>query len=361
MAEPLKNIYNHSFFQQLVKDFQVYKPGFEEKRFLQLIFDAQWENRALKDRMRHITHCLHQYLQFPYKDSIQLFGKVIQLGESDVLAKMFFPDFVEVYGLDDLETSLNALELFTEFASGEFAIRPFIIKYEEKVMSRMLQWSKNKNLHVRRLASEGCRPRLPWAIALPKYKKDPRPILPILENLKNDDSEYVRRSVANNINDISKDNPELVLKIAARWYGHNKQTNWVVKHACRSMLKQGYTQALLLFGFGDPEKIKVKNFVIDTPKVVIGEELHFHFSLENQAKKEEKLRIEYGIDYVKKSGKTSRKIFQITENTYPVGDTLFRRKQSFQNFTTRKHYPGQHGLAILVNGVEKAHLTFEVI
>jgi 3-methyladenine DNA glycosylase AlkC len=89
-----------------------------------------------------------------------------------------------------------------------------------------------QNHDVRRLASEGCRPRLPWAMALPQFRKDPSPALPILEKLKNDESDYVRKSVANNLNEISKDHPQLVLDICERWYGQTANTDWLVKHAC---------------------------------------------------------------------------------------------------------------------------------
>ncbi len=359
MAEPLKNLYNETFFQTLIKKFQEHHPSFPDKSFLEKIFDAEWEARELKDRMRHITLCLQEVLGLPYSKTIELYTKVIS--GSSGFEYMFFPDYVEVFGLDELETSLDAMAHFTEWASAEFAIRPFIIKYEERVMQQILDWADHQNHHVRRLASEGCRPRLPWAMALPKYKKDPAPILPILEKLKNDPSEYVRRSVANNLNDISKDHPELVLSIAKKWLGKTKETDWVVKHALRGLLKQGNTEALVLFGFANPEKIAVQNFSITTNPVAIGKDLFFNFEINSQASKPTKLRVEYAIDFVKKTGKTSRKVFKITENTYPNGNTKMERKQPFKDFSTRKHYPGKHGLAILINGVVKGELDFEVI
>lgn len=358
MAEPLKNLYNEGFFNQLSENFQNHHPSFPIKAFQAKIFDASWKARELKDRMRHITLCLHETLNLPYPKAITLFKKVIS-GNTG-FEYMFFPDYVEVFGLEDLATSLDAMSNFTEWASAEFAIRPFIVKNEEVVMQQMLEWADHENHHIRRLASEGCRPRLPWAMALPKYKKDPAPILPILEKLKNDPTDYVRRSVANNLNDISKDHPKLVLQIAKKWLGQTAETDWVVKHALRGLLKQGNTEALMLFGFGSPDKIEVQNLEITTPIVTIGKDLFFNFEIHNKDTKANKLRIEYAIDFVKKTGKTSKKVFKITENNYAPGITKMERKQSFKDFSTRKHYQGKHQLEILINGVVKGSQGFGV-
>ena len=361
MAEPLKNRYHQTFFDNLISDFKTEKSDFNEEAFKTKIFDSNWEARELKDRMRHIAMTLNNVLGLPYPSTLELFKKVIKMRSGMGLEYMFFPDFVEVFGLEDLENSLDALEAFTEYASSEFAIRPFILKYEKKTMNRMNKWSKHENHHIRRLASEGCRPRLPWAMALPKYKKDPSTVIPILERLKNDESEYVRRSVANNLNDISKDHPGLVLEIGQKWIGKTAETDWVVKHASRGLLKKGNTQALMLFGFGNPKNIEIQNLELSPNPVKIGDYLNFNFDLKNNATEAAKLRLEYGIDFVKKTGKTSKKVFKITENNYENGVKSIQRKQSFQDFTTRTHYPGTHRLSIIVNGIEKASLEFEVI
>lgn len=362
--QPLKFLYNRPFFDRLIQDFKKYYPHFDDRLFLDLIFDENWDNLELKPRMRHITHSLHQTLGLSYQDTVKLFEKVISEREGEALEKMFFPDYIEVYGLDEVETSLNALEAFTSFASSEFAIRPFIVQAEESVMQRMREWAEHDNHHIRRLASEGCRPRLPWAMALPRFKKNPSPVLAILEQLKSDETEYVRRSVANNLNDITKDHPDLVLDIATRWL-QEEDTNpphrkRLVKHALRTLLKQGNTAALVLFGFGHPAAIEVENLETTTPKVVIGEDFYFSFNIHNTAHEPVLLRIEYAIDFVKKTGKTSKKVFKITENTYPSGCTNISKKQAFKDLTTRKHYAGTHRLSMIINGVEKASLDFEV-
>jgi 3-methyladenine DNA glycosylase AlkC len=274
---------------------------------------------------------------------------------------MVFPDFVEIYGLEDWERSMPALGYFTQFASAEFAVRPFLDRDPERAMVYMDRWSKHENPHVRRLASEGCRPRLPWAMALPKFKEDPRPILPILDRLKDDESESVRRSVANNLNDISKDNPGLVLETCEHWYGRSEQIDWVVKHGCRSLLKAGDTRALRLFGFGDPAQIAVERLHVRETELQIGDALFFAFELKVNGEEEIKLRLEYAINYVKAGGKTSKKIFQISERRYAPSTHKLQRKQSLADMSTRKHYPGKHRLAVIVNGEEKAACFFELL
>lgn len=360
MAEPLKNLYNEAFFELLIQDFQKHHPSFPAASFKASIFDQDWPDRELKDRMRHISLSLHHLLELSFSDAMALFKKVIAERENFSLERMFFPDYVEVFGKDQLEVSLDALAHFTPYASAEFAIRPFIIQYPQQVLKKMLDWAEAKNFHLRRLASEGCRPRLPWAMALPTLKKDPSPILPILEKLKTDETDYVRRSVANNLNDIAKDNPAITLELAERWFGHSKNLDWVVKHACRSLLKQGNTRALVLFGFQEPSAIIVSALSLDRNSIPIGEEFTFKFELQNTSKEQSKLRLEYIIDFVKKSGKTSPKVFQITENTYAPGVHHFAKKQSFKDLTTRKHYAGLHCLRIVVNGAEKASISFEL-
>ncbi len=362
MAEPLKNVYQRAFFTRLMQDFRDCGTPLPEEEFIRRIFDEAWEERELKERIHHITRVLYTVLDRPYEETLMAL-KPVAARQSPDFSMMFFPDYVAVYGLEeDWETSIEALAYFTQFSTSEFAVRPFILKDPARMMQQMEGWATHENHHLRRLASEGCRPRLPWAMALPAFKKDPRPILPILERLKNDPSLYVRRSVANNLNDISKDHPDLVLSIAQQWQGQSPATDWIVKHACRGMLKQGLPAALRLFGFGDPERAMIHDLQVNQATITIGETLMFTFQLRHAMEKNMRLRLEYGIYYHKANGQQSRKVFMITENGFaPRQDHPFRRTQSFRNLTTRKHYPGPHRLVIIVNGEEKAAIAFEVV
>jgi 3-methyladenine DNA glycosylase AlkC len=221
-------------------------------------------------------------------------------------------------------------------------------------------WAADQNHHVRRLVSEGCRPRLPWGMALPQFKKDPSPVLPILEELKNDESDYVRKSVANNLNEISKDHPDLVLDICERWYGQTANTDWTVKHACRTMLKAGNRRAMHLFGFADTANVTVHNLTLDRRTLSVGEELNFTFELRVDTEEACRVRLEYAVQYARPEGKVSRKIFQIKEETFDPGTHVVSKKLSLADQSTRKHYPGQHQISIVVNGVEMAKEAFEL-
>ncbi|MFT6147813.1 MAG: 3-methyladenine DNA glycosylase AlkC [Saprospiraceae bacterium] len=357
----LKDKYNTSFFEEFTTHFQSIYPEFPKAKFFESLFDEEWEMRELKQRMRHITICLGKVLPKDYRMALEIMKRVgADLGEK--FEYMFFPDFVEVYGLDDYEASVEALQLFTMLCSSEFAVRPFIVKYTKTMMDLMLEWAKSENHHIRRLASEGCRPRLPWGMSLQEFKKNPAAILPILEILKDDESEYVRRSVANNLNDVSKDHSDLVLNIGESWFGVNINRNKLVKHALRTLLKKGNTRAMLLFGFDNPNEVYFTHLEISLLKIKIGNSATFSFKLKHTKGETIKLRIEYAVYYMKSNGTQSRKIFQLTENTFETDKIYaFKRKQHFKNLTTRKHYVGSHRLALVVNGVEKVEIKFELI
>lgn len=332
---------------------------FDKKKFLKTVFDAGWEQRELKQRMRHIVHSIHQHLQLPYDQQVAVLKNAAPYFTG--FLALIFPDFVEAYGIDHPDVSIPALELFTQYSSSEFAVRPFMIRYEKRMLKQHLQWSRHSNHHVRRLASEGIRPRLPWAMALPRFKEDPSPILPILENLKQDESEYVRKSVANNLNDISKDHPDIVLGIVKSWQNQSKETDWIVKHASRGLLKKGHTGALQSFGLNHAVKASVAHLKPDRPAVAIGDSLDFSFTLTLDEKKAHQLRVEYKIYFMKANGKQAAKIFQIGTYEFDPGATRdFRRTHKFADLTTRKHYAGAHKLAIVINGQEISEKPFQL-
>ncbi|MCD8062794.1 MAG: DNA alkylation repair protein [Akkermansiaceae bacterium] len=363
MPELLKNRYNDESLRALALSIGTVYPPFQVDDFVNGIMDETWDGLELKARMRQITINLGRYLPDDYEQALGVIDKVVAgypEGFND-FTLMCFPDFVEVYGQEERHWNLSmaALERYTPFSSSEFAVRPFIINHEESMMRQMAAWARHGNEHVRRLASEGCRPQLPWGRALPGFKKDPSPVLVILEQLKADPSPYVRKSVANNLNDISKTHPDLVTKIARDWYGKNSHTDWIVRHGCRTLLKKGNRDVLDLFGFADAGCVKVDGFALGAASVSIGEEMTFSFRIE--AKKAARVRLEYGIDYVKANGRRNRKIFQISELSLKEnGKKPYTKTHSFADASTRKHYPGTHSLTLIVNGAERGTLDFEV-
>lgn len=366
MAELLKNIYNKSFFDTFIGSIEEINPDFKTKSFRKVIHDNEWEDRELKQRMRHISVVLHSHLSGEYPKDLQFLLNLIPTLEKngvnpDNLEYIFLPDFIELYGLEHYEISIQAIEKVTQFVSCEFGIRPFILKYPKRLMKQMYIWSNHHHASVRRLSSEGCRPRLPWAMALPFLKKEASPILPILENLKADSSEYVRRSVANNLNDISKDNPEFVIKIAKKWNGKSENTDRLVKHASRTLLKQGNPELMHLFGFRGIEDLEIKNFTVLTPEINIGNSFEFSFSLINKSSTDMKVRLEYGLYYQKANGSLSKKVFKISEKEYAANsETSIIRKQHFKPISTRKYHLGLHQIALVLNGVELDQYDFNL-
>lgn len=379
MTEPFKNIYNEQFFDGFTKDLRLVINDLDTRDFVSQIMDSDWKNREYKQRGKHITTILKNFLPTVYKEAI---AKILELLD---YAKDTLPDFskiddkdfrlltleygailgnyVEQYGLDDYETSVKAIEKITQFTTCEFATHAFIIKYPQEMMKQMLVWSKHEHWGVRRLASEGCRPRLPWAIALHNLKKNPAPIIPILENLKNDPSRFVRLSVANNLNDIAKDNPKTVIDLVKSWQGESKEIDWIIKHGCRTLLKQGNSEVMELFGFDSVVKnISIGNFQISTPKVKVGNSLEFNFNLLNNSGRKNKIRLEYGIYYQKANGTLAKKVHKISEKEYPENSTTkITRKHSFRVITTRKFHLGLHQVAVLINGNEFEKHNFELI
>jgi 3-methyladenine DNA glycosylase AlkC len=359
---PLKNMLNRDSLREGALAIQAVYSSFQVDEFIRTTMDETWDNLELKARGRQITLNMAKYLPADYKEALAVLDKVVAGYSSGIFVLgMSFPDFVEVFGQDDSnwDLSIKALESYTTFWSSEMAVRPFIIKNEERMMAQMLVWSKHENEHIRRLASEGCRPALPWAMALPNFKKDPALVLPILEQLKADPSQYVRKSVANNLNDISKTRPDIVIKIASGWYGENEHTNWIIKHGCRTLLKKGNRDVLALFGLDNTTDVEIDGFTLGAESVSIGEDISFSFSI--FTKEASKIRLEYGIDYVKSNGKRSRKIFQISEVSLKGNEKKpYTRKHSFADLSTRKLYPGMHSITLIVNGIERGTLDFEL-
>lgn len=356
--EPFKNLFSKEFVYSLAIYIKKYETSFDKESYVSHVLE-ELESLELKQRMRLISSAIDIFLPLDYKCSLDVLKKVkshFTYEESMGLQAMVLQDYVEVYGLHDFESSMAALEVFTIESSSEFAIRHFIIKYEEKTMRKMLEFAYSPNEHLRRFASEGCRPRLPWAIALPKYKENPDKVFEVLEVLKNDEHKYVQKSVANNLNDISKDNPQLVIDFVAKNLGKTKICDWILKHGSRTLLKQGNKEILSLFGFAKSSHVKVDNFKSDEV-VEQGESLNFCFEL-NSDEKLGNLRIEYGIDFVKANGKQSRKIFMISQSDIKSSHKKVSKKFSFKPITTRKYYKGIHGLAIIVNGNELKYEEF---
>lgn len=309
--------------------------------------EEERESLELKDRTKLIARELHQHLPGAYSEKIEQLSGIVS--NYNGLQALVFTEFIEIFGLDDYQTSIKAIELFTQHGTAEFTIRPFIEKYPE-TMRQLLKWSQHENYHVRRLASEGCRPRLPWAGPLRGFISDPSPLLPILENLIDDKEDYVYRSVANNLNDISKDHPELAIEFASKWIDSSESSKWAVKHGMRTLLKQGHPDCFKLFNYGEKDDISIQEFSTDQDKVQLGESCKLNLELSLKQSSEKKFRIDYIVHYVKNNGKSNPKVFSFRENTLNKGLNSFSKKLDFKPLSTRKYYSGVHKIDLVVNG-----------
>ncbi len=327
------------------------------------IFVKKWEDLELKDRMRHIASVLNAYLSTPFNTKAeQVISIANQLRKTkhpgDGYLAIFLPQIIESNGLEFMPKSCYVFESITDFTTCEFAVRPFIEKYPVEMMQQMLNWTKHTNEHVRRLSSEGCRPVLPWGGVLQDLKDNPTPILPILENLKNDDSECVRRSVTNNLNDISKNNPEVLLGLYKKWKKAPEKTQALLKHASRTLLKAGNKHALNYFGWFYDEDLQIKNLDY-TKKVPWSGKFEFSFSLLNKSNTSRKVRLEYAIYFLKANGTQSKKVFQISNFNLPTNEEKwFQTRFSFKPITTRTYHSGSHGFSLIVNGNEINRVNF---
>jgi 3-methyladenine DNA glycosylase AlkC len=274
---------------------------------------------------------------------------------------MCLPHYVASYGAHAFDQSMDALKYFTAFGSSEFAIRHFLRSDLQRSLKLMHDWSLDDNEHVRRLASEGCRPRLPWSFRLEPIQADPQLAANILDNLKADTSLYVRKSVANHLNDITKDHPDWVLNLIEDWSLDNRHTAWIARHALRSLIKQGNLRALAIIGAGGKPEVELVEVKVEPPVIGLGEKITLSFAIRSTVADSQRLVIDYAIDYVKANGSTSAKVFKLKALTLAGhGSAVISRGQQIKELTTRRHYAGRHAVHVMVNGERLGSALFEL-
>jgi len=334
--------------------------GFKTKTFLDLGID-DLESLSLMQRLRRMTESLHAALPGDFRSSVKVLRLLAPRVDHNFVS-LVLPDYVALYGLNDFTYSMDALKFFTIYGSSEFAVRPFIRKDLIQSLVIMEEWSRDEHEAVRRLASEGCRPRLPWSFKLEALVLDPSPAWPILNNLKKDPSLYVRKSVANHLNDITKDHPRWVLDRLKQWPLENTYTQWIVKHALRTLIKKGDRAALSFIGAGSTPRVMLDQLSMTPKRVKLGQRIALTFRLQSTSPKPQKLVVDYSVHYVKKSGATSAKVFKLKELTLQPGESIhFTRGQHIRDFTTRTHYSGIHIVEVMINGKQLGKTSFELV
>ncbi|CAN5694443.1 DNA alkylation repair protein [soil metagenome] len=355
----LKEIFDANRFRAIAREIVTISPSFDAERFLELAL-AGLDELSLMQRLRRMTESLHATLPADYHEALAILRQLApQIQHSFVTLAL--SDYVGLYGLEDFATSLDALKFFTTFGSSEFAVRQYLRHDLSRTLAVMETWSRDENEHIRRLASEGSRPRLPWSFRLDALVADPSPVATILENLKADSSLYVRKSVANHLNDITKDHPLWVMDRIKSWPLENPHTAWIAKRALRTLIKKGDQRALALIGAGEKPQVMVHDFLLQPREIALGDRIHFSFRLASNSPTPQRLVIDYIVHYVKKSGGTSAKVFKLKELTLNPGESiLITRSQNIRDFTTRVHYPGRHTVEVVINGESLAMAFFDL-
>ena len=356
----LKEIFNTERLKHIATEMTAVYPDFDDKKFLKLA-QSGLADLSVMQRMARVSECLHAVLPLDYEASLQVLRALAPRLNSGFVS-MCLPHYVARYGAHAFEQSMDALKYFTAFGSSEFAIRYFLRSDLERSLELMHDWSLDDNEHVRRLASEGCRPRLPWSFRLEPVQADPTLAAKILDNLKADTSLYVRKSVANHLNDITKDHPDWVLDLIEGWSLDNRHTAWIARHALRSLIKQGNQRALAIIGAGGKPEVEIVDVKVEPPVIGLGEKITLSFAIRPTVESSQRLVIDYAIDYVKANGSTSAKVFKLKALTLPGNATQsIARGQHIKELTTRRHYAGKHAVHVLVNGERLASTAFEIL
>jgi 3-methyladenine DNA glycosylase AlkC len=270
--------------------------------------------------------------------------------------------YVRAHGAEHFEAGMAANDALTRRFTAEWSIRPFLERHPERTFARLAGWARDPSVHLRRLVSEGTRPRLPWAPRLRALVADPAPGLALLELLKDDPAEYVRRSVANHLNDVSKDHPALAVETCRRWLdGASPERRRLVRHALRTLVKAGHPGALALLGYGEPPRVEVLGARVEPARVRIGEAAVFRATLASRAAAPQALAVDLAVHFVKASGATRPKVFKgRVLDLPPRGRAEVAKRISFALHSTRTPNPGAHRVDLLVNGVTFPGAAFEV-
>jgi 3-methyladenine DNA glycosylase AlkC len=341
-------------------------PKFKHKEFLEMILPTL-ESLELKERSNSIEDALVTYLPKPFEAGAEILLKALpcEIVEMEITSYRGFilmpqTGYIARCGMNNFELSMKVLYEMTKRFTSEFHIRFFIQEHYKATMSTLKEWSEDENVRVRRLVSEGTRPRLPWASVLKDFTKDPTPIITLLQKLKNDPELYVRRSVANNLNDISKDHPDLVIKTLTLWQNATKEMAWLTKHALRTLLKAGNEDALELLGYKQSNKLQLKLSLAST-EVIFGESLEFKIDINSNEDKIIPIMVDFIIYYQKANGTLAPKVFKLTSKKIKPNEVItLNKKHKFADFTTRKHYEGEHKIAIIINGKRYADCCFNL-
>lgn len=335
-------------------------PRFDRSAFLSAA-SAGLDALSIMERVRHIADALRPALPGDYPVALDILRAMAPRLTHGFQA-IAVTEYVARYGLGDFDRSMAALADLTRFGSAEFAIRPFLAHDTGRALATMTRWAGAADEHVRRLASEGGRPRLPWAARVPALKDDPTLAAPILETLRADPSLYVRKSVANHLNDIAKDRADWLLDRLAKWPQDDPRTVWIIRHALRTLIKQGDPAALALIGVGHGAAVTVRDFAVAPAAVRLGDRIAITAKIASDSPGDQRLVVDYRVHYARAGGKSAAKVFKLKTFELAAGDTVpLGISQTIRDFSTRRHHPGRHEVELIVNGRTMAAAAFDIL
>lgn len=358
MAEPLKNRFGRDVPSRIATSLKRAWPRFDSSGFVARALRG-YDDLELMPRGRAIAAAMSEFLPEDFRRASEILiaslgPKLDRTSGNGMAPFIYLPHvfFVASDGLDDFDAAMRAHYELTQRFTAEFGIRPFIEKYPERCLALFAAWTRDESVHVRRLVSEGTRPRLPWAARLRCFESDPTPALALLERLKDDPEDYVRRSVANHLNDVGKDHPDLLVAVADRWLRDaDANRERLVRHALRGLVKSAHPGALALLGYGAKSKLEITDFAITPRRPRIGESVSIALTLANRGARPARALVDLRVHFVKADGATRPKVFKLTEATLePAARASYRKTISLAQHTTRTHFPGAHRVEAQVNG-----------
>ena len=369
MAEPLVAQYGPDVPQAIARMVAAVHPQFDTDAFLTDALTG-YEALALMPRGTHIARALQRHLPADYPEALRILLASIDQPHGrapglSLASFLYLPHtlFVAEFGLGHFVLSMQAQHALTQRFTAEFSIRPYLEQHPEATLAQLMEWTRDPSDHVRRLVSEGTRPRLPWAARLTAFQRDPAPVLALLERLKDDPALYVRRSVANNLNDIGKDHPALLADTARGWLqGATPERRWIVQHALRSAVKRGEPGALAALGFGAAADVTIAQPTIAPQRATIGGTLAVAFDVTNHTAQPQRVLVDFAVHYIKANGQSRAKVFKLkTLELAPHATQRVGKQISLAEMTTRKHYPGVHRVDAILNGHAQALGSFDLL
>lgn len=365
MAEPFKNQLGEGRIQVIANHIKRVYPQFDEKSFLSFALN-DIEDLSLMERNRQIVSAFERFLPSEYEQAVSILLQAMapedqQEDHKGIHSWLAVPvsEYIGKYGAANFKLAMEALAKVTPFFSSEWGVRYLIESHQEEALDTLNQWCHHSHDHVRRLVSEGSRPRLPWGFQLKAFIQDPSLTFPLLQTLRDDESDYVRLSVSNHLNDISKDHPDWLQEKLKDWLDFDNPARMkLIRHACRTLIKQGHQPTLSMLGY-DAIRVKEASLALDNTLVDFGDSLQFDLQIIGEPN--QPIILDYAIHFQKSDGAMSPKVFKWKVGTIPKsGNFQARKTHAIKPVTTRRYYNGAHAIEILLNGKSIAKHSFEL-